>query len=160
VKPLVTRPISWIDQAAVSARGTGTTSASPSEVFAVLADHERWPEWFGNVKKVEVLGPATGVGARRRVTVPGLVVDEEFIVWDEGERWSFTATAARPALFSSLVEDCVLTARPDGGTDISYTMYFQPKALAAPFMKLGAGMLRKTIDSAMRGLAARAEGRP
>lgn len=160
VKPLVTRPISWIDQAPLAVRGTGTTSASPREVFAVLADHERWPEWFGNVRKVEVLGPATGVGARRRVTVPRLVVEEEFIVWDEGERWAFTATAARPALFRSLVEDCVLTARADGGTDLTYTMYFQPTALAAPLMRLGARLLTKTIDSAMRGLAARAEGRP
>jgi uncharacterized protein YndB with AHSA1/START domain len=159
MQPLVTRPISWVDQAPVAARGTGTTSAPPSEVFAVLADHERWPEWFGNVMEVEVLGPATGVGARRRVTVPGLVVDEEFIVWDEGERWAFTATAARPALFRSLVEDCVLTARPDGGTDLSYTMYFEPKPLVAPLMRLGSGLLDRTIDAAMRGLAARAEGR-
>ena len=157
MKALVPQTIDWIHHAPVSARGTATSSASPQAVFAVLADHERWPEWFGNVKKVEVLGPAAGVGARRRVTVPGLVVDEEFIVWDEGTRWAFTGTAARPAIFRSLVEDCVLTARPDGGTDITYTMHFQPGRLTGPVMGLAARVLSRTIDAAMRGLAARAE---
>jgi hypothetical protein len=159
VKALVRQDLGWIDRAPVAARGTGSTTASPTEVFAVLADHERWPDWFGNVKQVEVLGPAEGVGARRRVTVPGLVVDEEFIVWDEGRRWSFTGTSARPAIFRSLVEDCVLVARPDGGTDLTYTMYFQPSRLTAPLMRLAVPVLRRTIDSAIRGLAARAEGR-
>ncbi len=159
MKALVRQDIGWIDRAPVVARGAGTTTASPSAVFAVLADHERWPEWFGNVKKAEVLGPAAGVGARRRITVPGLVVDEEFIVWDEGQRCSFTGTAARPVVFLSLIEDCVLVPRPDGGTDITYSMYFQPTALTGPFLRLAAPALRRNITAALRALAARAEAR-
>ena len=38
--------------------GASTSTASPDAVFAVLADHERWVEWFPGLKRVDVLGPA------------------------------------------------------------------------------------------------------
>lgn len=156
---LVPRDLGWIDDARVTVSASASTSATPDAVFAVLADHERWPEWFPSVRKVEVLGPAEGVGARRRVTVPGLVVDETFIAWDPGSRWSFTGTSAKPGLFTSLIEDAQLTARPGGGTDVTYTMHFDPRPGVGPLVKVGAGVLRGTIAKALGNLAARAEGR-
>ncbi len=138
----------------VEARAEST--ASPDRVFAVLADHERWPEWFPSLKTVTVLGPAEGVGARRRVVVPGMTVDEEFIVWDPGERWSFTAYEARPRFTRSLVEDCVLTPLANGGTAISYTMYLDPAGPIGFLMKLAVGRMRKNNTKAMQNLAERA----
>ena len=101
---LVTRTIDWIERAPVRIEGRAESSAPPAEIFAILADHECWPEWFPSVRKVMVLGPAEGVGARRRVTIPGGTVDEEFIVWEPGARWAFTAVAAKPRFVKSLVE--------------------------------------------------------
>jgi carbon monoxide dehydrogenase subunit G len=140
----------------VRIQGTGRSTASPDEVFAILADHERWTEWFPSVKQVTVLGPAAGVGARRRVAVPGATVDEEFIVWEPGARWSFTGIAARPRFTKSLVEDCRLEA-VDGGTAISYTMYLDPPTLLRPLVQLMAKGIRKNLEKAMTNLAARAE---
>lgn len=125
-------------------------------MFAVLADHERWPEWFPSVRKVTVLGQGEGVGARRRVAIPGSTVDEEFIVWEPGARWSFTGYEARPRFTRSLVEDCVLTALPDGGTAISYTMYLDPVGLFGFLMKRSVGFIRKNNTRALQNLAARA----
>jgi hypothetical protein len=159
VKALETKPLSWIDQAPIHLGGSRSTSASPEAVFAILADHERWPEWFAGVTRVSVLGPAAGVGARRRVEVPGLVVEEEFIAWDEGRRWAFTGTAAKPGIFRSLVEDCQLEARPDGGTDVSYTMHHDASGLTVPVLKAGGSDDRRNIAKALDALAARAEGR-
>jgi hypothetical protein len=159
MKPLVTQPLSWIDQAPIHLTASRSTSASPEAVFAILADHERWPEWFAGVKRVTVLGPAEGVGARRRVEVPGLTVDEEFIAWEVGVRWAFTGTAARPRVFRSLVEDCQLTARPDGGTDIAYAMHLGTSAVMRPFVQAGGRVVRGNIAKALEALAARAEGR-
>lgn len=156
---LVTRTIDWIDKAPIQVEGRADTTASPDEVFAVLADHEHWPEWFPSVRKVTVLGQAEGVGARRRVAIPGAWFDEEFIVWDPGERWAFTAYAARPRFFRSLLEDCRLTPRPSGGTSITYTMYIEPRAIVGPLLKLAASRLRANNTRAMQNLAARAEGR-
>ena len=156
---LAPRPIEWIQLAPLAIEGRAESTAPPSEVFAVLADHERWPEWFPSVRKVEVLGPAEGVGARRRVHIPGAKIDEEFIVWEPGMRWSFTATAASPEVMTSLVEDCRLEATPNGGTRITYTMYIEPHAGLRLFVKLGAGRMRANNNRAMQNLASRAAAR-
>jgi uncharacterized protein YndB with AHSA1/START domain len=160
-RALELQPVDWIDRAPVALRGEGTTTASPEAVFAVLADHERWPEWFPNVKEVLVTGPAAGVGATRRVRVPGMVVDEEFIVWEPGVRWCFTGTAARPAVVRSIVEDCRLTPTAAGGAAISYTMYLDPAPGFGPLVWLGGRAIRASIQKAVTALgerAARASG--
>ncbi|MEY2425724.1 MAG: hypothetical protein QOI61_1296 [Actinomycetota bacterium] len=153
---LTMQTIDWIDRAPVRVEARAESTASPDKVFAVLADHERWPEWFPSLKKVTVLGPAEGVGARRRVAIPGMTVDEEFIVWDPGVRWSFTGYDAKPRFTRSLVEDCVLTPLPNGGTAISYTMYLDPAGPIGFLMKLVVGRLRKNNTRAMQNLAERA----
>ena len=78
---LVVRTLDWIDDAPVRVEARADSAASPEDVFAILADHEQWPQWFPSVRKVTVLGKAEGVGARRRVSIPGASVDEEFIAW-------------------------------------------------------------------------------
>lgn len=156
MRALTPRDISWIAQAPISIEGRTTTTASPQQVFDVLADHERWPEWFPNVRSVEVTGPAEGVGARRRVRVPGAVVEEEFIVWDPAERWSFTGTAAKPGFVRSLVEDCRLEPTATGGTTISYTMHLDPAPGYGLLVKVAAGGIRKSIQKAVEQLSKRA----
>ena len=60
------RSLEWADGAPLIIRATATSTAPPEAVFAVLADHERWPEWFGAVRRVVVTGAREGVGATRR----------------------------------------------------------------------------------------------
>ncbi|MDP1820774.1 MAG: SRPBCC family protein [Acidimicrobiales bacterium] len=153
---LTRQTLDWIPSAPLALTGTGASAASPDAVFAVLADHERWPEWFPNVRSVEVTGAPSGVGATRRVKLPGASVDEMFIAWDPGERWSFTGTAARPRFVTSIVEDCRLTATVDGGTIISYTMYLAPAPLFRPFLKLAAPQIQKSLQTAVGRLGERA----
>ncbi len=153
---LTPRSIEWAESAPVRIEARGESTASPQDVFEVLADHERWPDWFTGVRKVEVTGPATGVGARRRVVIPGATVDEEFIVWDPGERWAFTGLAARPRFTRSLVEDCRLETTEDGGTAITYTMCLDPLPLLRPMVKLLAGRIRANNCRALANLAQRA----
>jgi Polyketide cyclase / dehydrase and lipid transport len=148
--------IDWITAAPLRVEARAESTAAPDKVFAVLADHERWPEWFPRVKKVSVLGQAEGVGARRRVELTGMTVDEEFIVWDPGARWTFTAYDARPRFTRALVEDCMLTPLPSGGTAISYTMYMDPVGPVGFLIKRVVGMMRKNNTQAMQNLAARA----
>jgi uncharacterized protein YndB with AHSA1/START domain len=156
VSALAKQTIEWIERAPMRIEARANSTAPPDKVFAVLADHERWPEWFPSVRKVTVLGPGAGVGARRRVTIPGSRVDEEFIMWTPGERWSFTAYDARPRFTRSLVEDCILTPLPDGGTAISYTMYLDPVGITGWLMKRAVGRIRKNNTHAMQNLAERA----
>lgn len=153
---LTPRSIEWIESAPIKIEARGESTAVPGAVFDVLADHERWPEWFTAVRKVEVTGAATGVGARRRVAIPGATVDEEFIVWEPGERWAFTGLAARPRFTRSLVEDCRLDELPTGGTAITYTMYLDPPPVLRPLMKLLAARIRANTTKAIANLAERA----
>jgi uncharacterized protein YndB with AHSA1/START domain len=156
---LVRQDLRWTDSAPIALVGRATTTATPADVFAELADHERWPEWFPNVKKVDVLGPATGVGARRRVAIPGAVVEEEFIAWEPGARWAFTGTAAKPGFVRSIVEDCHLIPIGDGGTAITYTMYLEPTAWSRPLLAVAKRGVQKGLQQAMENLATRAATR-
>jgi uncharacterized protein YndB with AHSA1/START domain len=155
VHPLEPRTLEWIERAPVVVVGRATTTASPDAVFAVLADHERWPEWFRTVRHVEVTGAAAGVGARRRVRVPGAVFDEEFIAWEPGVRFAFTGTAARPRVLRSLVEDCRIDAA-GGLTTVTYTMYMDPARGFGLPTKVAAAGIRLTLRKAMESLVTRA----
>ena len=154
---LLPQPIEWIDLAPVCIEARAESAASPEAVFAVLADHERWPEWFPAVRKVSVLGAASGVGARRRVVVPGLAVDEEFIVWDPGVRWAFTGYAARPRFTRSLVEDCRLSRLPTGGTAMTYSMYLDPHPSLRVLVAAARHQVSRNIGRALTNLSRRAE---
>ncbi len=158
MKPLIPRDLDWIPNAPVAIEAKGTSTASPKAVFEVLADHERWTEWFPAVRSVTVLGPAEGVGARRRVAIPGMTVDEEFIAWEPGERWTFTGVAAKPHFTRSLIEDCRLSPTEVGGTAISYTMYLDPSGPMRALTRLIAPSIRANTTKAMAALGRRAEG--
>ena len=153
------KDLDWIERAPFSLSGSATTTASPAAVFAVLADHERWPEWFPLLKKTVVIGPAReGVGMRRVSTFPGTKLDELFIAWDPGKRLAFTMTAVSPGITHAFVDDCRI--EPAGsGSHITYTTYLDPVAPLLPIMKLMKGLLGKQLDKGMRALAARAEAR-
>ena len=151
--------LDWIERAPVSFSGSATTTASPEAVFAILADHDRWPEWFPVLKKEEVLGPRReGVGTRRVATIPGGKVEELIIVWDPGQRFAFTATAVSPGIVRALLEDCRIEPA-HSGTRVTYTMYLEPVSVFRPLMGLMKGLMGKQLDKGMRALAARAEGR-
>jgi uncharacterized protein YndB with AHSA1/START domain len=157
---LVPRKLEWIDEAPVRIQARGESTASPAEVFAVLADHERFPEWFPMVRKVTVLGGPDGVGARRRVQIPGSSVDEEFIAWEPGARWTFTGLSAKPRFTKSLVEDCRLEPTASGGTAMTYTMYLDPTPGYGLLFKLMAAGVRKNNTKALANLGRRAATTP
>lgn len=154
--PLVPQTLAWAATAPITMVGSATSPAPPEAVFAELSDHERWPEWFPNVKRVEVLGPASGVGARRRVHIPGSAVEEEFIAWEPGSRWAFTGTAARPGFLRSLVEDCQLAPTSTGGTDITYSMHLQAAPRFGPLLAVARPVMARGLQKGIVQLARRA----
>jgi len=153
------KDLEWIERAPFSVVGSATTTASPEAVFAVLADHERWPEWFPIITKTVVVGTAReGVGLRRETSIPGGRLDELFLAWDPGKRLAFTCTAIKPGIWHALLDDCHIE-RVGDRTQITYITYLDPAASVLPIMKLMKGLLDEQFDKGMRALAARAEGR-
>ncbi len=153
------KDLDWIERAPVSFSGSATTTASPKAVFAILADHKRWPEWFPVITKTVVVGPRReGVGMRRVTTIPGGKIEELIVAWDPEKRWAFTGTAVSPGIVRALLEDCRIEPGQNS-CRITYTMYLDPVSFFRPLTDLMKGMMGKQLDKGMRALAARAEGR-
>lgn len=108
------QPPEWIDSAPVLVEETIDIKASPATVWAFIADHTGWTEWFTDLDNVEVTGSPTGVGGNRRVTAKPLTIDEEFTAWDENERFAFAVIKSRVPFLGTMAEDVQLTATDDG----------------------------------------------
>lgn len=77
-----------------------TTTASPGQVWTVLADIESWPDWTPTFTAVRRLGPSgpTGVGSRFEVEQPRLGRSTyEITEWlrDRAFTWVSTAPGLR-----------------------------------------------------------------
>ena len=149
--------IEFAESAPAIAEGTGVVAGTPAEVWAVLVDNERWPEWFGGgvTRVTPTSGDGHGVGATREVILGkgmGLRFHERFIAWDEGELWSFTGIEGPPGLVK-LVERCTIAVVDEGHTRVTYRMAFELKPLlrwTAPLLKKG---ISQAVTKGMEGLA-------
>ena len=114
------RPPEWIDAAPTVAESSRQIDATADEIWARIADHESWPDWFTNLKKVERIGTGEGVGSGRRVTIAVLDIDEEFTVWDEGEHFAFAVTKAPIPFLRAMIESVQIEPNGDGGSTVTY----------------------------------------
>ena len=151
---LTPRPADWIHPAPVRVQATRDLAAHPDEVFAALADHESWPDWFEALSRVERFGDLhEGVGSNRRVFIGSRVtVDEEFVVWEPGARWGFTILEASVPGLRSMNE--LVTIEPLDGdrSRVTYTMGIEPAWFLAPLLRVAEGRLRKNLGSALEEL--------
>ncbi len=129
---------------AVAAR----SAAPPEQVFAVLADAPRWPEWAGSaVKHAEWLRTGTpppgGVGAVRRLGGWPLFTEETITAYERPSLMSYDVRGLPVRDYS-----CTVELAPDGrgGTAIRWTGEF-----SAP--RLLAGAVRAMLGGVVRGFA-------
>lgn len=157
MKPIAPQTLDWIDRAPVHVTRTRRIAAPPERIWEVVADHERWPEWFTALTTVEALEPSEGVGGRRRVRIRSLAVEEEFLAWEPGRQFAFTVTHATTRAIRSMVEDVRLTSAGDAATTVSYTQAIEPMAarVTAPLLRRS---VPRTLDGAVAGLAAHVGG--
>ncbi len=151
--------LTFVDRAPVRASATAIVEEVPERVWAVLADHRRWPEWFGSslVSCRPTSVAEEGVGSTRTVALlGGATVAERFIAWEKPSLWAFTATEIHPRAFTALVERADLVALPGGRTRITYTMAFAPAPALRPVVGLLRVGIERSLAGALRGLAARA----
>jgi len=151
---LAPQPIEFADTAPVRAEGTAVLDATPAEVWAVLLDYERWPDWFfGLASCAATSDPATGVGSTRQVVLTGgSTFQERFIAWDDERLWAFTATEMKPPGFRSLVERVVIEEVSPGRTRVTYRMAFDLKPALKPLGALLPKVLGRVLTKAMGSL--------
>lgn len=111
---LPVNPPEWIDAAPIRVERSIEIAAPPSAVWARIADHLSWPEWFTALDSVQITGAPTGVGGGRRVTANRVTMDEEFTVWDPDEHFAFAVIATKLPILAAMAESVRLEPIGDG----------------------------------------------
>jgi len=151
---LTKQPPEWIHSAPFQASATREIDATPDEVFAALADHESWPAWFKTIVKVERFGDRhDGLGSNRRVFINKRVgIDEEFNVWEPGERWGFVVLSATIGGLKSMVELVTIDDLGEGRSSVTYKMGIEGKFPLALLLKGAGGAMKKNLGNALDNL--------
>lgn len=128
-------------------------SAAAPRVFAVVADHERMPEWFPVREVVRRRAGAPdpdGVGAVRVLRGSGLAVEEEVTAFEPGARLATVLVAGAP--LRSATSEVRLAPEP-GGTRVRWSVEFE--SLVPGCGWLARRLLARALDRALAGLARR-----
>lgn len=157
VHAMTPRPLEWIDRAPVRASRSRRIGQPPAVVWAAIADHAGWPQWFPRLVGVEAGPIADAVGGTRRVDVGAAQVEEEFLAWEPERRFAFTVTSSTRSGLVSMNEDIRLTPDGDGACTVTYTMGLEPRGakLLRPVLE---PVLRKVLGDALAGLAVHVRG--
>ena len=84
--------------------------ATCKQAFFYLCDAASWPKFFPNMSELKwTSDDPKRVGTTRTVVVSGIVIDEQFLVWEDDKRYAFRfVKMSNPLLFLAGIEDYVL----------------------------------------------------
>jgi len=129
-------------------------AAAPEQVWAVLADVERWPEWTPMITRLQrVDSGAFGVGSTARIKQPRLPT----AVWrvtefDPGR--SFSWVSRRPGVRTEGGHR--VTPAAGGGATVTLSVR-QVGLLAGPVGLLAGGLIRRYVQTEAQNLKRRCE---
>ncbi|MEQ8841592.1 MAG: SRPBCC family protein [Acidimicrobiales bacterium] len=148
------QPPEWIHSAPFQTSASRVLPARPDRVFEALADHESWPEWFDAISEVERYGETPeGVGSNRRVFLNKRVsIDEEFNVWEPGERWGFVVLRTTLPGLDSMSELVTIEDLGDGSSSVTYKMGIDAKFPLSFLLKRAVGPMAKNLGAALDNL--------
>ncbi|HEX7826400.1 MAG TPA: SRPBCC family protein [Mycobacterium sp.] len=146
-----------VNGANVRFRIAQSTAASPRQLYDVLLDVERWPEWMSGVRTAgwEKQGaPGTGVGGVRRFGGRRRSVREEIVDGQSPAHHAYTMLSGAPV--RNYRGDVPIDDRP-GGSLITWDVSFDSRIPL--FGKLLRRMLKLTIAKGALNLSTEAERR-
>jgi hypothetical protein len=122
-------------------------------VFDALAGPSAWVDWFPGLTGGRWTSQQPhGVGSTRQVQLGPLTVDEEFLVWEPGERLAFTFTATNLPAARAGVELVELVPQGPDRTRVAYTVAMEPVALPRALAGTSAPIVRAVLARGLAGL--------
>jgi uncharacterized membrane protein len=130
-------------------------AAAPEDVWAVLVDIERWPEWTASMSEVKLLDPGPlAVGVRARVKQPRLP-PTVWEVTDLEPLGSFTWKSTSPGV-TTIADHRLTTAGPG---PVTMTLAIRRTGRMAPLVdRLFRRITEKYVRMEAEGLKRRCEG--
>ncbi len=147
----------WIDSAPILVSESVEIDATPAEVWAHIADHESWPEWFDALDEVQPGETSSGVGGTRRVIVKPLPIDEVFTAWDEGEHFAFAIVGSKIPMLAAAAESVRLESIADRRCRVTYRQGVEGRPGLGWLMKLAWKPASKGLPVALAALKQRVE---
>ncbi len=147
----------WIDSAPIIVSESIEIDATPDEVWAHIADHASWPEWFDSLTEIQPGTTSTGVGGTRRVIIKPLSIDEVFTAWDEGEHFAFAIVGSKLPMLAAAAESVRLEAIAEGRCRVTYRQGVEGRKGLGWLMKLAWTPAAKGLAPALAALKARVE---
>jgi hypothetical protein len=137
-------------------RASIDVAASPDQVWRVLLDVERWPEWTDSVSRVRLLdaGPLA-VGSRVEISQPRIPTGAYVVTRLEPGR-AFTWQQRQLGSTVSAHHDC--TPLPDGGTRVELRVVMSG-VVGGVVGRLYRKLTERYLAMETAGLKARAEGK-
>jgi hypothetical protein len=142
----------WISTAPIVVTRSRRIDASADVVWARIADHETWSEWFTALKSVRVTGEPAAVDGRREVSMSGVTVGEVFTAWEPDSLFAFSVVQAPPIL-ASMAESVALTAEGPSACTITYTQGIEPARGFGWLWRLIAKRMTSELTKALDRLA-------
>lgn len=128
--------------------------AAPARVFELVTNPIEVGRWLPDVRSARwVTSAPHGVASVREVRLPTIAVHEKVLVWEPGERFSFTVVRASVPILKRMVEDYRFEPASGGATRVRWTIAYQPRTLAAPLEPVLAPRFSRMFELACQGLA-------
>lgn len=136
-----------------------TVAAPAADVMAVIADFACYPEWATAMRSADVL--ETGEGGRARMVRfqldAGLVRDSYTLAYDWDGDAAVSWQLAEPGSVIAEMTGAYQLAELDAGSEVNYELTVDVRMPVPGLLKRKAEKM--IIDTALRGLKARAESR-
>ncbi|MEM8618458.1 MAG: SRPBCC family protein [Actinomycetota bacterium] len=147
----------WIDAAPIRVERRVEIDAPVDAVWARIADHETWPEWFASLDRVEVVGSGAGVGGGRRVTAARLPIDEVFTAWDENEHFAFAIVRSKLPILQAMAESVRLESVGEGRSRVSYAIGLEARRGFGRVLRAVSKRLDRDLGNALGALKQQVE---
>lgn len=146
-------PADWADTARFKYRNEAILPAPPERVFDVLVQVDPWKDWFPDALGGRYTSsPPWGPGTTRELQLKTMSVEERFLVYEPGRRWTFYLEKITLPLVTAFLEDYQLSPHGDGETKLVWIVAYQPRMVLRPLHPLIRPIYQRMFEQAIGNL--------